>query len=685
MLGRALLSPSRAGSDVAEPTPPLSRAMRARPVAALGAALGLFEGLAVARWDILMGDFSPGNVAHALGVAAGYVALDAGSFFLLGWLAAGWAAPVALGWFVASAAARWAVADRAETEVLWVGPLVLVLSLLVGRLGWLRGLLAVALAAPALWGRVPNYTLTVAERLEWLAPLAALTVVVGAVHGRWRWVYGALGVAGGLGVAGAAVVPREEKGQGPNVVYILVDTLRRDTTSGYTDTPMAQTVAGLAAGGVTFDDAVTVIPKTTQSVAAQQTGKYPTRNGVRVLKDRLSSKNRTLAEVLRGKGYATAAFVHNGWIMRGRGFEQGFQQFWSWFELERPYGPFRYGGLLTALDAATARRITPFDGNPHAETSTSIALDWMAEQDGPFYAYIHYFDPHWPYAPPGVESDCMVNNIGETGITRGAMMFKNTLPEAENERARALYREEVGYTERQVQRVLDWLRDAGLEDDTLVVFTADHGHHLGDHGYYYHHGEFLYEPGVLIPLVMRWPGKIDAGTHVSSQVRSIDIMPTVLGLLGIKHKGMDGVNALTEAPPLAILETDISYFKENTRRYVKGVTGKVRGVRTRDWKLVYSPRKGEGKWELYDLRVDRAEANDLVAAGAAPSEVMLPLMAALADSLPRKERAALEKLGNHFDRMPTGAAAPDAGPEATDSDPMSETDRAMLRSLGYVE
>ena len=337
------------------------------------------------------------------------------------------------------------------------------------------------------------------------------------------------------------------------------------------------------------------------------------------------------------------------------------------------------------LGAATMRRITPFDGNPHAETSTTIAIDWMANQDGPFYAYIHYFDPHWPYAPPGVDSACMVNDIADTEITRGQMMFQNKLPEAENARARELYREEVGYTEQQVQRVFDWLRESGLEDDTLVVFTADHGHHLGDHGYYYHHGEFLYEPGVQIPLVMRWPGEIEAGSRVAQQVRSIDIMPTVLGLLGIKHKGMDGVNALEVTPPLAILETDISYFKENTRRYVKGVTGKVRGVRTSDWKLVYSPRKGEGKWELFDLRVDRDEARDLVAAGAAPAEVMLPLMAALGDSLPKREREALAKLGNHFDRMPTGAAAAEGSVEATDTDPMSETDRAMLRSLGYVE
>ena len=664
---------------------PASRWSSAQPLARLGAAVGLFEGLAVARWDILMDDLSAQNVAHALGVCAGYVALDAGIFFILGVIAAGWIAPVAVAWFAASAVARWAVADRTEPDVLWVGLPMLVLALLVGRVGWLRGLLAVTLALPALWGRVPNYTLTVDERLAWLAPIAAVTVIAGALHGRWRWVYGALAAAGGVAVAVAGFLETESPAKGPNVVYILVDTLRRDATSGYSAEPMAQTVAQLAAGGVSFDDAVTVIPKTTQSVAAQQTGKYPTRNGVRVLKDRLSSKNRTLAEVLRGKGYATAAFVHNGWVMRGRGFDQGFQQFWSWFELERPYGPFRYGGLLTALDAATMRRITPFDGNPHAETSTTIAIDWMANQDGPFYAYNHYFDPHWPYAPPGVDSACMVNDIADTEITRGQMMFQNKLPEAENARARELYREEVGYTEQQVQRVFDWLRESGLEDDTLVVFTADHGHHLGDHGYYYHHGEFLYEPGVQIPLVMRWPGEIEAGSRVAQQVRSIDIMPTVLGLLGIKHKGMDGVNALEVTPPLAILETDISYFKENTRRYVKGVTGKVRGVRTSDWKLVYSPRKGEGKWELFDLRVDRDEARDLVAAGAAPAEVMLPLMAALGDSLPKREREALAKLGNHFDRMPTGAAAAEGSVEATDTDPMSETDRAMLRSLGYVE
>ncbi|MFZ5479951.1 MAG: sulfatase [Myxococcota bacterium] len=662
--------------------------LRARILRAarVGALLGLFEGLAVARWDVWMDDLRPARLALGGAWALATVALEAGVWALLGAATRGSVGLAAVLWLGATTAARWSVGDRFEWEGLAVAPLALALAFVYRPR--LAGVLAVALAIPTLWGRVPNYTATVSERLEFLAPLAVVVAIAGVVRSRRA---GSVALAAALAAALVRIgAPRlAEAGAAPrkNVLFVLVDTLRQDHVGPWGQRPLDATVSRLAAEGVAFDDAVTVIPKTTQSVAAMQTGKYPVHNGVRILKDRLSKKNRTLAEVLRKGGWRTGAFVHNGWIMRGRGFEQGYGQFWSWFEIERPWGPLRYSGAVTTLDAATTRRIQPFDGNVDARVVTDRAIEWLADGDAPFFAYVHYFDPHWPYAPPGVDARCVVNDIKSTEFTRGEMMFQNTLPESENARARELYAGEVAYTERQVGRLLDWLDASGHADDTLVVFTADHGHHLGDHGYYYHHGEFLYEPGMRIPLVMRLPGVLEAGRRVSPQVRSIDVMPTVLGILGVDAPaGMDGVDALKEAPPqLAFLETDISYFKENKRRYVKGTKGKVRGVRTDRWKLVYTPRESAPIVELYDLAADREEAHDLVAAGTAPPDVLAGLLAALGDHLPEKERKGLEDIGNRFDVLPVAGATPVATPVGTDADPMNTSDLQMLRALGYVE
>ncbi|MDP6940378.1 MAG: sulfatase-like hydrolase/transferase, partial [Planctomycetota bacterium] len=169
--------------------------------------------------------------------------------------------------------------------------------------------------------------------------------------------------------------------------------------------------------------------------------------------------------------------------MRGRGYEQGFDQFWTFFEIEKVWGPLQWTGWGTALDGLTIRKVRHFDGDTDAQVATERALDWLDAAPEPFFLYVHYFDPHWPYRPPGEDDDCLVNDIKGSGITRGEMMFQDAIPQAEDERAAALYAGEVVYNLDHVGRLLDALDAQGLTENTLVVFTADHGHHLGDHDY----------------------------------------------------------------------------------------------------------------------------------------------------------------------------------------------------------
>ena len=692
----------------------MTRSESALDSARLGLLLGLAEAAAILPYDLVQGQREVAVLAAALAWALAIVAVNAGLSGLLGALhrRPSWVTAVIIG--LAVGAARAQSQDRFE----WQGLLALLpafgLAYAAARRPALLGLAAAFLAAAGLWARVPIYTSALDERLLALLPGLLLAGVAGAapISGATARRLGAASLALGLGLGGlVALRPQAAQAEGgaarPNILFVLVDTTRRDHIGphGERATPATRR---LASEGVELADAVTVIPKTTQSVAAYQTGKYPIHNGVRVLKDELRPTEQTLAETLQAEGYRTAAFVHNGWVMRGRGFEQGFDRFWSFFELERAYGPLRLTGLVTALDRLSLRAIRNFDGNTDSAVATDAVIDWLddnAGQGDPFYVYAHYFDPHWPYRPPGRDGDIVVNTIDKhkvktksgrkAHVPRGQMIFNNPLPDADNAAAVELYGAEVDHNTDQVGRILDWLDAHDLARDTIVVFTADHGHHLGDHNYWYHHGELLYEPGIGVPMLLRYPAGLPAGKRVAEQFRSVDVMPTLLALAGLPlPEGLDGLPLATieeKGAPPAFLETDISYFAANKRRYVPDVVGKVRGVRMGRWKLHYTPKKGGGLFELYDLSVDPAELDDLIARCAAPPALLTPLLGVLRDGIPAEEQAALAKIGNRFEeiRCPDGsspaAAAPDAEGAEGSGAALDENERAMLEALGYIE
>lgn len=672
--------------------------MNTARMAILGALVGLYEAIAIVRWDWLMDDVRLWRLALGIGYGLVIVAINAGLFALLHTVLRRSVVATSVVYTAFVFGARYVGEDRFETTSFYAAGAVLVLVLIQRLWSWSWGLLAVALATPGLWGRVPVYTTAVDEQIAFLLPGALITVLVGvAVNqpriGSSRWMSGTAVAAGLVGLIGAAIHTIGVNPSGsekPNVLFVLVDTLRQDHVEPYGDATPTPGITRLSAEGTRYDDAITVIPKTTQSVAAFQTGKYPVTNGVRILKDSLGADHETLAETLSANGYSTAAFVHNGWVMRGRGFEQGFDQFWSFFELERAWGPARLSGWVTAIDTFTTRRIRPFDGNTDARVATNRIVDWMRNAPQPFYGYVHYFDPHWPYRPPGEDGECKVNNIQKIKrISRGEMMFKNPLSDEENERACELYRKEVTYNADQVGRMLDALDEMGVADNTIVIFTADHGHSLGEHDYWYHHGEFLYDASMAIPLIIKAPGMLEAGAINTDPVRSIDVMPTILGMANIAIPEGDGVDLRVERPGAAFMETDISYFKWNKRRYVKGVNGKLRGVRTGDWKLIYTPKKGRGVWELFNLKDDPEELTNLFETGEAPKGISEALMAELRTWIPEDEQLALNAIGNRFDVLPTNAKVTDDEPgdaeDATSDEELSETERRMLQALGYVE
>ena len=214
--------------------------------------------------------------------------------------------------------ARFVGDDRFDLTSLYTVGAIVILSVCQRIWPWMLGLLAVAMATPGLWGRVPVYTTPLDAQLAFLLPGAIITVLVGMANRpprSIRWLAPAvvgLSLVAGTGVGLKNMAQSHEKSAKPNVLFILVDTLRQDHVQPYGEATPTPGITRLSQEGTRYADAVTVIPKTTQSVAAFQTGNYPVTNGVRILKGTLGEEQETLAEVLSENGYSTGAFVHNG-------------------------------------------------------------------------------------------------------------------------------------------------------------------------------------------------------------------------------------------------------------------------------------------------------------------------------------------------------------------------------------
>jgi arylsulfatase A-like enzyme len=413
-----------------------------------------------------------------------------------------------------------------------------------------------------------------------------------------------------LGCGGANEAP-------PRVVLISLDTCRADHLSCYgyggETTPAIDAVA---ADGIVFENVVSPVPLTLPAHCTMLTGLLPPSHGVRdnrhyVLDDAVE----TLAERLRAAGMATGAVVGSIVIDAAHGLAQGFDTYDDDFRHPRQ--------VLEGLE----RR---------ADEVSDIAIDWLTgHQDGPFFLFVHYYDPHRPYEAPA--------------------RFASRFPESP-------YAAEIAYTDAQVGRVIAHLRELDLYDSSLVIITADHGEMLGEHGED-DHSYFIYQGAVSVPLVVKPARRGDAGVvpavrRVEAPAGLFDIVPTILGELDLEPA--DGLGGLdlssrlsspTDSAPLASAPRDLYCESLRPTDYdANPLFGLLHG----DWKYIRTTRP-----ELYDLARDPHELRDLV--DAEPG-VAARLAARLDDLIERLERR--------------GSAASRGGVDA-------ET-RARLAALGYV-
>ena len=335
-------------------------------------------------------------------------------------------------------------------------------------------------------------------------------------------------VAWGPVIVSAPPKPRRR----PNILFILVDTLRRDhlTPYGYFRDTSPEIARRIAKPGVVVEDAYSQAPWTLPSVVSLMTGREPGEVlGTDLAAFGIPNELTPMAERLGKLGYTTGGFIANPVLHVGAGFERGFGTF---------YAP--------PADVEWIRR--------HADSLNEHAVPWLrAHQDRPFFAYVHYVDPHDPYDNPEIvngKSPFLPNYDGPVTGTWVHDVYSgySKLPDPARDipQIQALYDSEIHYADGAIGKLLATLSPEVLAN-TLIVFTADHGEEHHDHGGW-KHGQTLYEEQVHVPLLLRWDGHIPAGRRLPGTVRLLDLLPTLMGVAGgTADPGWEGIDLLPAA------------------------------------------------------------------------------------------------------------------------------------------
>jgi arylsulfatase A-like enzyme len=409
-------------------------------------------------------------------------------------------------------------------------------------------------------------------------------------------------------------------GPPPSVLLISIETLRPDYLSmnGY-DRPTSPYLDTLLSEGFYFQRAITPIPRTTPALASLLTGAYPHTTLVQTLHYPLSDEVTSIAQVLQEDGYQTIAVVTNRMLTPER-------------KLDRGFGVYDH-------DEANVR---------DAAATTSAALAHFTDLDAasPLFAWIHYFDPHVPYhCEPEIARAFDPDYRGRYQLHFGLRpeptekpffqpypedlpkpiaVHHNPLPEAVNEHVRRLYAAGIRSLDDQLERLVQGAR-ALYGENLIIIVTADHGESLGEHDFYFDHGDYVYNAGTRVPLGVILPSSHPAHRRgvCTDWVSLVDVVPTLLDLLGrpippAMGSQIEGRSLLPYIlgepvePQPVFAECGQAHFPESVkRRKVFNAAGRFRAVVLGDWKLIYTPfASPEPEWQLFNVRLDPHETID---------------------------------------------------------------------------
>ncbi len=393
-----------------------------------------------------------------------------------------------------------------------------------------------------------------------------------------------------------------------NIILLTLDTTRTDALSCYggsgAKTPHLDR---LAKEGVRFEEAYTTTPLTLPSHASILTGTYPPHHGARDNGSyRVEEENQTLAEVLGANGYDTAAFIASFPLDSRFGTHQGF----------RVYDDDLSSGNQKSQHTYRERR---------ASSVVDSALRWFkGRKDGPFFMWLHFFDPHAPYSSP----------------TQGAS---------------DPYLAEVTGMDAEIGRFLGALADQDALEETIILVVGDHGEGRANPHPEKTHGLFLYDETLRVPLLLHHPGSIPSGRVVQDVVSVVDIVPTTLELLDLPPSDCQGESWVPSLLRGESLRSDRAVYLETLQPHNLYGWSSLCGIRKGDWKYIRAPHP-----ELYNLKTDPTESKNLLAT--------------------ETEMAAeLAKLLDETRKQITRSAPPGFGRHSVDAKAFS-----ALEALGYV-
>ncbi len=369
-----------------------------------------------------------------------------------------------------------------------------------------------------------------------------------------------------------------------NLIHILIDTARQDVYSPFNPKThvRAPAMARVAKDSVVFRNAYTNDNWTKPSVATLLSGLYSSTHRTQGERSVVPKTATFLSEHLRKLGFDTAAFIANGYTSGKFGFNKGWNAYRNYFRPRRPYD---------------------------AEYVYGDALAWLKKpRKGRFFLYIQTIDPHVPYAVPHrfLKLYYKKRYRGRLGPSVTGYETKDFLDgkirlSAEDRRyIRALYDAEVTYHDEQMGKFLDRLKEMGLLEDTLLVVSNDHGEEMFEHGKTGHRHS-LYDELLRCPLLLRYPGLLPAGRRIDAVVGLVDVLPTVIELMGVPPmKHIEGRSLL---PTVAGLAPRGGHYA------VAEFLGHSRAVRLGPYKMIVSG----SRTTLFNVADDPSEQADVAA------------------------------------------------------------------------